>query len=290
MLFILTSVLYNEIVYLEEWINFHLKQGIDKLYIYIRYHSSDINYILFNTVKEKYSENLNIIFIHLIWKPYNHMYHFFENYYEQHINDWMSIIDIDEFLYSPLENKKIPDIIEIYEKEKKYAIGVNWKCFGSNNIINNPNYEVLKKFTKCADKYNGINCVIKSLIKCEIIDTSKVISSHKQILKKGYKYYTSDGLDFIEYNKKNLTDLTKIRRKYLKQLNLPLSIDVNWIYHYPEDNPYLIINHYILRSRNEYQTKIDNNPNRKDRYNLKNFKIYNSFLNEMEDKIILDKL
>ncbi len=102
MLIILTSVLYNEIVYLEEWINFHLKQGIDKLYIYIRYRSSDIN--SFNTVKKKYSENLNIIFLHLRWKPYNQIHHFFENYYEQHINDWMSIIDIDEFLYYQLKN------------------------------------------------------------------------------------------------------------------------------------------------------------------------------------------
>lgn len=293
MLIILTSVLYNEIVYLEEWINFHLKQGVDKLYIYIRYHNSDINYISFNTVKNKYSENLNITFIHLKWEPFNHIYHFFENYYEEYINDWMSIIDIDEFLYSPLENKKIPDIIEIYEKEQKYAIGVNWKCFGSNNIDKNPNYQVLEKFTKCADHDFGINHTVKSLFKINIINTNLIFSNktpHKYPIKNGHIYYTSTGLDFIEYNKTNFENLKSDRKKYLKIINKTnMPTNCNSIYVYNEKNPYLIINHYILRSKEEYQVKRYNNQHRKDRYNLKIFNNLNSILNSKEDTTILNK-
>ena len=73
--------------------------------------------------------------------------------------------------------------------------------------------------------------------------------------------------------------------------NLKKKININCKYSYPEDNPFLILNHYILRSKEEYLLKIKNNPHRKDRYNLKHFNIYNIFiLNEIDNKNILDKL
>jgi len=293
MLIILTSILYNEIVYLDEWIDFHLKQGIDKLYIFIRYKKENRDDNLFNTVKKKYSENLNIIFIHLIWKPFNQIHHFFKNFYKRHINDWMAIIDIDEFLYSPLENKKIPDIIEIYEKEKKYAIGVNWKCFGSNNIDENSEFKVLEKFTKCADKYNGINQSIKSLFKINIIDTNNLFpikSIHKYPIKKGHRYYTSTGLDYIKHNETNFEKLKSDRKKYLKNINKSAgSTMCNSHYVYVEEYPFLVLNHYIVRSKEEYLMKIKNNSHRKDRYNLNIFNNLNSVLNSEEDTTILNK-
>lgn len=59
---------------------------------------------------------------------------------------------------------------------------------------------------------------------------------------------------------------------------------------YADENPYLILNHYIVRSKEEYQMKIDNNPHRKDRYNITTFNRLNSVLNEIEDTCILNKL
>lgn len=205
----------------------------------------------------------------------------------------MSIIDIDEFLYSPLENKKITDIIEIYEKEKKYAIGVNWKCFGSNNVDKNPHYKVLEKFTKCADKYNGINHSIKSLFKINIIETNNLFpieSIHKYPIKKGHRYYTSTGLDYIKHNENNFEKLKSTRVKYDKIMNRPVGksgCDSNYVY--VENNPFLVLNHYIVRSKEEYQVKIDSNPHRKDRYNFNTFNNLNSILNRKEDTTILNK-
>ena len=148
MLIILTRILYNEIVYLDEWIQFHKKQGTVLVYIGVIY-KTNINNKIFKELIEKYKNDNTIILYHLKREHrWDHYYHFFKHYYEKHMNDWMAILDIDEFLYSPLENKKITDIIEIYEKEKKYAIGVNWNCFGSNNIIENSDYQVLKKIYK----------------------------------------------------------------------------------------------------------------------------------------------
>ena len=291
MLIILTLILYNELVYLEEWINFHLIQGVDKLYIYINYKKDSMNNTLFDDVKKKYSKN--IIFVHINFKHHIHVHHFFENYYQKHLNDWMTIIDIDEFLYSPLENKKITDIIQIYEQEKKYAIGINWKCFGSNNIDKNPRYEVLKTFTKCSDKYFGINQVIKSLFKISSIDKNNIkkMSIHKYPLKKDYRYYTSTGLDYIQHNKNNFEKLKLYRKEYLQYINkLDNNIRCDNYILYNEENPWLIINHYILRSKEEYKLKIDNNSCRKDRYNLNIFSNLNKVLNIKTDTSILQKL
>ena len=57
---------------------------------------------------------------------------------------------------------------------------------------------------------------------------------------------------------------------------------------YPEENPCLIINHYIVRSENEYQIKIDNNPHSKGRYNINHFNKINSITNNIENKLILN--
>ena len=60
-------------------------------------------------------------------------------------------------------------------------------------------------------------------------------------------------------------------------------------YVYAENDPLLVLNHYIVRSKEEYQVKTDNNPRRTDRYNLNAFNNLNSMLNSEEDTTILNK-
>lgn len=292
MLILLTGILYNEIVYLDEWINFHKKQGVDLFYIGIKYKTKQQDN-KFQELVKKYQNDKGIVFYHLKQTLYSHVFHFFKHYYERHINDWVAIIDIDEFLYSPLDNKKITDIIEIYEKEKKYAIGINWKCFGSNNMEKNPEYKVLEKFTRCANKHYGINYIVKTLVKINCLDIKNIkkMNIHKYPLKSGYCYYTSNGKNFINHNKNNIENLKVNRTKYLKFIyNKSTNIACNDKYVYADKNPYLILNHYIVRSKEEYQMKIDNNARRKDRYNITTFNRLNSVLNEIEDTCILNKL
>ena len=249
MLILQSGILYNEILYLNEWIEFHKKQGVKMFYIGVKYKKEKNNKIFENLIN-KYKNDTTIIFYHLKQEKYTQIYYFFKNYYEKHFNDWIAIIDIDEFLYSPIKNKKITDIIDIYEKKKIYAIGINWKCFGSNNIEKNPDNKVLEKFTKCAKKYNGINCTIKTLVKINVLNINKIKSwnIHKFILKDKYNYYTSTCIRFITNNKNNNINLKKERDEYLKQLGYnPPPINYNSLYTYPEKDPNLVLNHYITR-------------------------------------------
>lgn len=90
-------------------------------------------------------------------------------------------------------------------------------------------------------------------------------------------------------NKLNKTFMEEIKG-INQNIILKESLDVNSIYTYPEESPYLIINHYILRSKNEYLQKIDNNKQKEGRYNIGMFELCNKYLNEHEDTLILDKL
>lgn len=308
MLIILTMVLYNELVYLDEWINFHKRQGVDFFYINVVYQSEKDDKI-FQEFINKYQSDSGIILSHLDFTHCIHIYHFLTHYYKKHINDWVAIIDVDEFLYSPLENKKITDIIEIYEKEQKYAIGINWKCFGSNNLDKNPDCKVLEKFTRCAAKYDGINFTVKTLVKISVLDIDEILSGkftiHKYKLKSGYRYHTSSGIDYIEHNKSNYKFFNSgmngtnigdwVNRRGFKLskkkngifIKKKFKLDTSQVY--CEKNPYLTLNHYIVRSRDEYQFKITNNPHKRDRYNWNKFNFLNSILNTTEDTNILDK-
>lgn len=293
MLILLTGIFYNEIIYLSEWIDFHKKQGVSKFYIYVTYKNNKDD-SQFNQLLNKYANDPNIVFLHLKYKFHIHVHDFFDNYYEKYYNDWISILDIDEFLYSPLKDKNINDIIDIYENKNMYAIGVNWKCFGSNNIIKNPEYKVLEKFTKCATANCGINFTVKSFFKINVLDNNKRKNNtniHRFPLKSNYCYYTSSGLNYIEHNKKNIKELTYQRNNYLKYLNISNQIlDCNSNYVFYEDTPYLLINHYITRSKEEYKLKIINNPQRNDRYNLNIFNNLNLILNNIENTKILEKI
>ena len=81
----------------------------------------------------------------------------------------------------------------------------------------------------------------------------------------------------------------KERVSYLKQLDLNVSCRNDFIYTFQEENPNLIINHYITRSKNEYiDIKIKNNNEREDRYNCEFFNKLNLFLNDEENKDIFN--
>ena len=265
-LIIVTGVLYSELCYIEEWINFYLSQGVSYIYIYVMYKDNKSNNQLFFNYNLKYKNNSRIKLIHINFYNYCVIKDFVKNYNKYYNNNyWVSFLDIDEFLYSPLKNNKLIHLIEYYEFKKIYAVSVNWLCFGSNDLINKPN-SVLKSFTKCCDKYNSMNYPTKILVKCSIIDTvqiNKLNNSHKIPIKKNYNYFNSLG--------KILNKSTNVFRFA------------------PQKNPLLLINHYIIKSKNEYLNKINNNPNRHDRYNINQFNKYNNFLNKNTNTDILSK-
>lgn len=279
---LITNILYNESCYIDEWIDFHFKQGINYIYIYIRY-KENINLDLYKKLTEKFKNNKNLFLIHKKWSPFSHIKNFLKNNNKKYKDDWIIFLDIDEFLYSPIENKNIKDIIKIYEEKHIYAIYINWLCYGSNDLINKPK-NIIDSFKESSDKFNPINYSIKSLYKMNIINLdliNKINTSHKLPIKQEYDYYNTNFQKINDYNSNKIKNIIKKnRQKYLNLIGKKKEIINYEDITYPTNNPLLIINHYILRSKEEYLLKILNNPHRKDRYNLNNFNNLNKFLKE----------
>ncbi len=268
---IVTRMLYEEECYLREFIDFHREQGFKTFYVYVIYGNLhfgkkiSLDRLLFTKLVEQYKD---IKFIHLYTaqQPSVHITHFINYFKNIHLGKWCAILDIDEFLSSPITGKKVTDFIDFYDSRSIDSVYVNWLCYGSNGIITNPTRKVLNIFTKPTNKYNGINFVGKSFIKINKSLSAKNVSSHQL---GGRTYYTSTGIRLPVQNSKYKEEYLKSRTKYM-QYN-PTAGLYGRIYVYPEETPNLIIRHYITKSKEEYENKMKRNPNAKKRYSWTHF-------------------
>lgn len=143
----LVCIAKNEDPYIEEWVNYNLKLGFDKVFIYENNWRCKLNND--NIVKIPFDGNTKQI------DAYNDFIQKYSNRYQ-----WAAFFDVDEFLVLK-QDKNIKDFISNYIDYN--GIGINWCIFGSNGIekINN-NYNVLSRFTK---RQKEINQHIKTILK-----------------------------------------------------------------------------------------------------------------------------
>jgi len=133
----------NEARFLDEWINFHLHQGADKIYMYNNGSEDD-----YEKVIQDYIVDDKVILI-----DWNYTYSSIQEWnslqckaYMDCIKrvkekvKWVAFIDTDEFLFSPT-GKTLRKIIKEYRHYD--AIGANWVMYGSSNITQLENSEKL---------------------------------------------------------------------------------------------------------------------------------------------------
>ena len=143
----LICIAKNEDNYIEEWINYHKKIGIDDIFIY----QNDWRW-------DKTLENVFKIDFDGVTKQVESYNHFIQNYHDKY--DWGLFIDVDEFLVLK-KHKNIKELIQDYMEYN--GLSVNWYLFGDNNIIETlNNYNVIERFTK---RQNEVNQHIKTLLK-----------------------------------------------------------------------------------------------------------------------------
>lgn len=149
----LVCIAKNEDNYIEEWINYHLKLGFNKIFIYENDWRCNI-------------DNENIVKIphdgHA--KQYSAYNHFIQNYNKEY--DWAAFFDVDEYLVLH-KHKTIKSFIKKYGV--KSSIAINWVLFGDNNIkeVNN-NYNIISRFTKRQDEVN-IHIKVISKLRNDIV-------------------------------------------------------------------------------------------------------------------------
>ena len=245
----MVAIFKNEDDYLEEWLDFHVKQGFDHFYLYdnndivpnentkkiLLKHSDKVTHIKWNNIE---SDPLRTV----QRKAYQNCV---SNYNKEF--QWLAIADIDEFIYST-NNKSIKDIIEKYTNKDTPSIRIprfNYgdsfhekkqksvtrsylfreKNFSSYKSINNIDYVDLLRHTHGVHRFlytTDLNTINHNIYIDNSIDNptefrKNTLSYKNQIPLRMNHYYTKSKEEWIErcnkWNKKKLINYLGSREK-----------------------------------------------------------------------------
>lgn len=160
------TIFHNESRFLDEWVSFHLQQGVDKIYMYNN--NSEDDYI---KPLKKYVRSGKVIIVqwnipHDTGEGWNWVqstaYNDCIEKIKHHCN-WCAFIDTDEFLFSP-SRKSLKTILEDYEAYD--AVGANWVMYGTSNVERIPDDEnmidlLVMRAPMTYAAHNHVKCIVK---------------------------------------------------------------------------------------------------------------------------------
>jgi hypothetical protein len=126
------TVFKNEAHILDEWIRHYLARGVDHFYL-INDHSTDD----YKNILDTFGDRITLFQNDVETSNLGRQSLIYEKYLRPVLNTsvWMAILDMDEFLYSPVTM----DIRDILNKHVRYAqVVVDWLHFGSSGNIQQP--------------------------------------------------------------------------------------------------------------------------------------------------------
>ena len=193
--FALVLIVKNEAPYVEEWINFHEKQGVCHFIIYDNESTDNLHDVLL-----PYIESDKVSYHRFKGKlPQNEAYNSAMAEYGKKFK-YIGVIDADEFLFVRSNfslrgggGYNLFDFVDKFMTEHKNAggIGVNWLIFGSNHFEKKPEGGVLKNFTMCAEKDFPINRHIKTI--CDPLKVLAWRNPHYPFYRKGFQNLDENG-------------------------------------------------------------------------------------------------
>ncbi len=149
---VICCVFKNEAPYLKEWIDFHLKQGFQKLYLIDNRSDDNPREILKPYITEGHVEVLNSVdsgmdtFIQA--QEFNSALPFIRKDIGEHC--WVAFIDVDEYLFS-VEEQTIAEVLNSFTGKKVAAVLANWLMFGtSGKRVLDKNKPLIEQLTKRA--------------------------------------------------------------------------------------------------------------------------------------------
>lgn len=227
----LMAIFRNEADILKEFIEHHIRQGIDHFYLIDNASEDDFRSIIkqydnITIFEEPYVANLGAF--HEMGpqvKAYNKFCQFVKT-------DWLYVCDMDEFVYGPF-GETLKSYIEKNEKQFDQLL-ISLKTFTSNNLENQPE-SVIAGFTERVE-YESY-CLTKSCIRTNKIHALD-ITAH--ILTNGITTNPKQSI----HSKKLCYNFQK---EYFEKLKQFRDRKDDLIY---DDT--LLINHYTVMSKNRY--------------------------------------
>ena len=158
------AIAKNEDDYIDEWIRYYLKLGVDQICIF----QNNWRY------SGPFTENF-----HVHWyaqdgevqqlNAYNRFLHN-TNLSIQEL-DWCAFIDVDEYICVSDVSRSFQDILEEFQAYPSLAI--NWRLFGSSRLSWDGSHDVVTRFTKCEAV---LNKHIKQVVNLKIMRENGMLS------------------------------------------------------------------------------------------------------------------
>lgn len=138
------AIMKDEGSYLKEWIEFHLKVGVEKFYLYLNNCTDNTEEILQPYVASGVVDAVVMNGEKMQIPAYEHCV-------RNHHNDtrWLAFIDLDEFIV-PCKDDNINNVLDRYAKYSQ--VSLNWVIFGSNGHDVRTPGTVVERFTRCGTK------------------------------------------------------------------------------------------------------------------------------------------
>ena len=279
----IAAMFKDEERYLHEWITFHLSRGVEHIYLYDNSSTDNSHAVI-----APFTASGDVTLID--WpKPIT------EGSQTDAANDalmraklasrWLAFIDIDEFLFSPLEH--LPTVLREYENE--VGIEVNWVCYGSSRHISTPSRSVRESFLYRAplswQRNRQFKCIVQTEAATEktpfdhlwkFSGDQRSVNEERKVLGKEHSF-------FFRFERWLHERAPRIHQKV--SWKFPLRFNPYFRINRPVSVRRLRINHYIVRSAEEYaQKQARHGDHRKGAYSEEFFRYHDR--NEVYDPII----
>uniref|UniRef100_A0A6C0JX51 Glycosyltransferase 2-like domain-containing protein n=1 Tax=viral metagenome TaxID=1070528 RepID=A0A6C0JX51_9ZZZZ len=206
--FIVCSVFKNEAHILNEWISHYLYHGAEHIYLV-----NDFSTDNYSEIINKYTDKVTLFHNDIVTKQLGRQTMIYNKYFSELLTTtkWMSILDLDEFLYSPTEIN-IQNVLKSFDTYS--CILVDWVHFGSNGHILQPK-SVVEGFTMRAlygknKAYYGFKNIFQTAY-FEKFDTHHTKTSGNQIRLQYNDTVETPVLLINHYNIQSFDFFTKIK-------------------------------------------------------------------------------
>lgn len=138
---VICCIAKDEELYIQEWIEYHLKLGFDRVYIY----DNSNDHVLESLIKT-YQNRIHVTHFPGKIQQMNAYRHFLKTFGSKH--GWVAFIDVDEFI---VLHKHADIHTYLEEKCPTGSVALNWLYFGTNGFETYEDRPVLERFTRCSE-------------------------------------------------------------------------------------------------------------------------------------------
>jgi hypothetical protein len=210
-------IVKDEDPYLAEFINFHLKAGVEHFYIYDNQSKVRARDVIQKAGLLEHVTVTDFPGKNRLVKSYDHCLKHYGAY-----SKWISFLDMDEFIVAKSTQGNIPVFLKDYENYG--AVVINWQLFGSGHHLKRTNRPQMESYTLKAEEDFNVNRHIKSIVQPRYV--KEAANAHHFKYKKGY-FAVNENFEPVQGSQADVS-INKIQ-----------------------------INHYYCRSFEEYEEKVN---------------------------------